>query len=665
MPLSRSPRTDRRRRTIRENLSIVSDGSDEARVSPTRTARNAELPELTKKERGVAYSHSVRGTCQQRVVQFIPVRKVSLAGVVAASAALPLLLIILHYCVFVNGALDWSGHPMSALLNANSPRSLAAWMCSHLWLLCLGATVLTFRLRRHKLDDYDGEYRLWFWLVFTCLIGSIDSTTRLTELFGAALDRWSQLHVGWSGVAIVSATLATLIGMLGLRLCSELKSVPTSLVLWLVGLVCWAGSAALSQSMFHLEMSTATRYWLRASLWLTGLTCIWLCSLYYLRATFMEAQKRFLSRAMASAQTVPWRERLRESMPKMPKMPKFGWSRTADDEAVEEEQATTKRKKRTRPAADSADEDQQDSQRQDSQRQDGRQDSQRQDSQRPNDRRDTARPVMGNAQPGTANNGSSNKTNSREERESREDREQTAAKKRGWSFGLGKLALRPPAAGVGDAAGSAEEAEVDREYGKKSGWFGRRKDATAKEEATVRDGSARGKPQRSDDDAQQDGAPKRSLRDRFSWKRRELTEEEQAKREAKQAARQKAREDKGKKQQPQDAADGEGAAVKRSWMRMPRPKLPKMSLPKPKFPKLKLPSFRLPPPSDASGASGGSSSNRNQVPNVDPSRPLPSTSSNRPNAVDQDNDDNRNLSKAERKRLKRMQREDEGDRRAA
>ncbi len=242
MPLSRSPRTDRRRRTMRENLSVYSDGSDEARVSPSRTARNAELPELTKKERGVAYSHSVRGACQQRVVQFIPIRKISLAGAIAASAAIPLLLIVLHYLVFVSGTLDWSGHPMSALLNANSPRSLAAWMCSHLWLLCWALRYSHFACANISWMTTTANIACgsgWSLLVSSV---SIDSTTRLTELFGAALDRWSQVHVGWSGLAIMSATLATLIGLLGLRLCSELKAVPTSLVLWLTGLMLWAAA---------------------------------------------------------------------------------------------------------------------------------------------------------------------------------------------------------------------------------------------------------------------------------------------------------------------------------------------------------------------------------------------------------------------------------------
>ncbi|MFO1065749.1 MAG: hypothetical protein U0892_17950, partial [Pirellulales bacterium] len=274
MPLSRSPRMDRRRRAIREGLSVSREDDGEERSGGSRAGRNQSASGRDdderdgKRARGVAYSQSVRRACRHRLVEFIPVRRISLTGAISLSTIVPLILIVLHYMVYVSGTLPWYRHPMSGLLDASSPHGLAAWLSSHLWLLCLASTVLTFRLRKHKLDDYAGDYRLWFWLVFTCIIGSIDSTTHLTQLFGAALDRWTQLHIGWTGAAVMQAFMATAIGLLGLRLCTELKMVPSSLSLWLVGLLCWAGSAVLSQSLLRIELSIQVRIWLRASLWL-------------------------------------------------------------------------------------------------------------------------------------------------------------------------------------------------------------------------------------------------------------------------------------------------------------------------------------------------------------------------------------------------------------
>jgi hypothetical protein len=319
MPISRDARMDRRRRLLRDT---VDDDSQESSAAPRRSSRRAgppgEADEISPK-RKAGYSQDVRKACGQRLVQLIPVRRRSFAAVVAVSLLIPGLLMGAHYLIHVTGQLQWWRHPLAIALDIGHPRSIAAWLSSQLWLLCLGATVLTFQLRKHKLDDYKGEYRLWFWLVLTCLVASIDATTSITELFSLALDPWAQSQLGWSGPAIVDATLAVLIGMLGLRMCSELKVVPFSLVWWLAGLVAWAVSAALARPEFRLEMSAPHRYWLTSTCWLGGLTLIWLAALTYLRTIYVEAQQRFLLRGRLASSGVPLGQRLRNSLPAMPR----------------------------------------------------------------------------------------------------------------------------------------------------------------------------------------------------------------------------------------------------------------------------------------------------------------------------------------------------------
>ena len=313
MPISRDPRNDRRRRVLR-------DAYDQDAPTTKRRRRRSDSDEEDPQQvrRGAGYSQDVRQACGVRLVQLIPVRHSSYLGALLISILIPSVLLTFHYMIYVSGSLQWYGHPLAVSLDASHPSSIASWFCSHLWLLCLGATVLTFQLRRHKLDDFDGEYRLWFWMVLTCLFASIDATTHISELFGLALTPWSQVNLGWSGPAVVKATLAVLIGLLGLRLCSELKSVPISLSLWLIGLVAWAGSASLAQEELRLDgVSLQFRIWLKAALWLGGLTAIWLAALSYLRHVYIEAQQRFLARGrLRNRNSVPLRQRLKDSLPR-------------------------------------------------------------------------------------------------------------------------------------------------------------------------------------------------------------------------------------------------------------------------------------------------------------------------------------------------------------
>ncbi|MCA9133058.1 MAG: hypothetical protein KDA45_07875 [Planctomycetales bacterium] len=336
MLISRDARTHRRRRLLRESVAEEESSESTPRRRAARKSGTTDEQDGSSPKRSGGYSQDVRRACGQRLVQLIPVRRRSFAAVILVSLLLPSLLLAAHYLIYVSGQLQWYGHPLALVFNARHSQSIAAWLSSQLWLLCLGTTVLTFQLRRHKLDDYNGEYRLWFWLVVTCLLASFDATTHATALFGMALDRWSQMQLGWSGAAIVEATLAVLIGLLGLRLCSELKAVPLSLIFWLMGLFAWAGSAALGRPEFKIEMSLPFRYWLVSALWLGGLTAIWLAALTYLRHAYVDAQRRFLARGPLATSGVPLGRRLRESLPNMPTLPgiaRFQRSSTVRDAA--------------------------------------------------------------------------------------------------------------------------------------------------------------------------------------------------------------------------------------------------------------------------------------------------------------------------------------------
>lgn len=291
-------------------------------------------------KRQPSYSQDVRKACGVRLVQLIPIRTSSYVAVVLASLAIPGTLLGLHYPIFVSGTWEWYGHPLVASLDvADNSRSILSWLNSQLWMFCLGATVLTFQLRKHRLDDFDGEYRLWFWMILTCLFGSINSTTQISDLFGLALNRWSQEQLGWSGPAVVHSTIAVLVGILGLRICTELKEVPSSVVFWLIGLVTWACSAALAQDAFKIDLSIQHRVWLKAVFWSGGLTCIWLAALGYLRHVYIVAQKRFLARGRMArlAERKPLRQRINESGQRIRESIPT-WRRGEDEEDSDSEQ---------------------------------------------------------------------------------------------------------------------------------------------------------------------------------------------------------------------------------------------------------------------------------------------------------------------------------------
>ena len=524
---------------------------------------------------------------------------------------------------------------LAMLLDASHPRGIANWLIGQMWLLCLASTVLTFRLRRHKLDDYNGDYRLWFWLVSTCVVGNFDSSTRVISLFGDALNRWTQLNLGWSGPAVVQATLAALIGMLGVRLCSELKTVPTSLVFWLFGLVSWAGSAALGQEMLKIDLSDQIRIWLRSALWLGGMTSIWLASLSYLRVVYIEAQRRFLLRGrLAASVSSTWKERLSESMPAMPKMPSFRLRRPDDDA---EEVAPSKR----RSEKDKIDV-----------------------AEKPSRRFGLPsfmkrKPVLGIEETSTKPSVKDRSPEVRAEQRADQNKEtqqrteqrteqKTAAQASAGPLSQARRSESSTAASSPTNSGKQAATDTGKEQNEKP---------AAKRSWLSRFVS---KPN-SDDDAPEFRKVDKAARaaEQLSAKNEKLRLKEEQ-RQAKKTAAANAK----------VSAEGE-APQKRSWMpklsipkmKMKMPSIPRPKMPKLGLPKLKLPSLRLPPPESSSQPEDRAG--KLDVRPLPTGKPMPTTNGPTQEAMESGG---RPLSKAERKRLKRMQDDqdyDLEDRRAA
>ncbi len=629
MPIVRDPRNDRRRRVLRENAALE-QAETTAKSRRSAAKRNTNTDEAGVRK-GAGYSQDVRQACGHRLVQLIPVRPMSYACVIAVSLLIPALLSTAHYLVYVNGRLPWYGHPLALTLDANYNRSIANWVTGQLWLLCLGATVLTFQLRRHKLDDYSGEYRLWFWLVLTCIVGSLESSTGIIQLFSMALNNWSTTTLGWSGPAVVKATLAVLVGMLGIRLCTELKAAPTSVVCVMLGLVAWAISSALAQPEFRIDISPQIRVWARCSLWIGGLTCIWLAALANLRHVYIEAQQRFLSRRrmLAPAGSVPLSERIRGAMPRLP-------SRNRDTAEAGESGAETKSRWRLPGLrrAKSTDEAvvKQPSRAKGNQKEQGKASdnnrasaiTQQQSARSQSDNTSSSNATSHNTSSNNAARDNSNQARKEEPNKQNPEPDTGEAKQR---RGLGGFFRR------GDR--NAEPSNKDQTQSSPADSA-----EPASEKKSSRLTSWLRKPKHSDDAEEF----RKVTRDA------EATAEQQSKRKSR------------KQSTTNDEQDGtSNGSTPRRWVpRVPKPKMPKLK--KPSFgwlPKFNLSALRLKPPAEQSDDSGQSvkSNGASEQKPVGNQR-LPSTSPQQPNSSSGDSDSSesaRPLTKAERKRLRRMQ----------
>jgi hypothetical protein len=324
MPFSRSAQSDRRRRVMREAVAAdASFASESVRARRKRTLERqlGEEADLSRDRNDPGYSQAVRRACQQRLVQLIPVRRSRLWMAIGMAWLLWSGLLVAHYFIHIRSTLPIADWPVSYLLHLRSPHGIAHWLGSQLWMLTGLAAFMVFQLRKHKLDDYRAKYRLWAVLALAAWFSSLDVSSSALYLLGRTLDPWTTREIGYSGWTLVLASFAAVIGVLGLRLCSELKVAPLGLIFWLTGLIAWASSALLGTGLVKSPWESAMTDLIVGGTWLGGILAVFLAAGIYLRHIYMEAQRRFIMRQRLVQSPSRW------SLPL--------WKRQEDFEAAE------------------------------------------------------------------------------------------------------------------------------------------------------------------------------------------------------------------------------------------------------------------------------------------------------------------------------------------
>lgn len=76
-----------------------------------------------------------------------------------------------------------AGGAMAVALDLGAKGSLACWFSSLLLLAASAAALLVYSVRRYRIDDYPGRYRIWRWTAVVTLLMATDQAASLREGF--------------------------------------------------------------------------------------------------------------------------------------------------------------------------------------------------------------------------------------------------------------------------------------------------------------------------------------------------------------------------------------------------------------------------------------------------------------------------------------------------
>lgn len=175
----------------------------------------------------------------------------------------------------------------TASLNVVSRGGLASWLSSLLLLAAAFQSVLIYRLRRHRVDDYRGRYRLWCWMPVVWVGMAIGISTHVGEDL-ADLTRLLLPHEGWAFATWWPLAWGGVWLTLAMRLAIEIRRSRGALSFLLVATVCYLGSCLMAAGVWGLPAGMLQTM-VDSTALMSGHLAVFIALAVYSRYVFLDA----------------------------------------------------------------------------------------------------------------------------------------------------------------------------------------------------------------------------------------------------------------------------------------------------------------------------------------------------------------------------------------
>lgn len=248
-------------------------------------AAAAPKPARERRGKGRNYSDAALVANQPPITSLMPARSWTLSVLLLSGLTLIALLNLLH--AELPRLSKWAGAEHLDALNFAVRGNLAAWLSAVLLAWSAFKCAQIYNLRRHRVDDYKGRYRIWLPLTGLMILASLDAATGLHDAVGGLIVKLTKsttldATLAWLLVASV------LVGLTSLRMLIEMRRSAGTVLSLLMALSFY--SVAVAVRIGWLPLTPELGWHIMVSATLLGHLFVWFTALSYGAHVYLDAQ---------------------------------------------------------------------------------------------------------------------------------------------------------------------------------------------------------------------------------------------------------------------------------------------------------------------------------------------------------------------------------------
>jgi hypothetical protein len=254
-------RHDRRRLLYSEDS--PTSGPNSSDEPPLRIAADPDREIEPSRRSYAAAAHLHR---QRRVHDLLPARYLTIGLVSAVGVLLVGGIELLH--VWAGSLGHFLSPEETAALDLTAPRNISQWFASMLLGIASLIAISIYLLRRHRVDDYHGRYRIWIWTALACLLASLGETTDAVRL-AQGFSRRAGSACGLAEGVLWPSVLAIVLAALGIRMFLEIRACRAALATLSLAAAAFLAAAAVDLG-WVISLSDQAKPLIARGCWLAG-----------------------------------------------------------------------------------------------------------------------------------------------------------------------------------------------------------------------------------------------------------------------------------------------------------------------------------------------------------------------------------------------------------